>query len=161
VTDVEGGDFWDFNSTIWEFKTEGFSQYWYSFLANWRGADRVGDELFSPADVDLTSTWATAKGETTASDERVLWPTSFLYSPVFWCRKERYGTHDEMKAEDLAVNLMSSVIHPSAKVLLWERADFGQQSTGATAAGSPAYNSAVSRTDVFMVDGSSDEVHIA
>jgi prepilin-type N-terminal cleavage/methylation domain-containing protein len=154
--DPDGTGFWDFNSTVWEAKTEFFAQYWYSYLTDWRGSGTHGDEMYSPADGEQLTIVNTARTDPNVCDTCNLWPTSYLYSPVFWCAKSRYGSHDEMTAGDIAMNLAASVTSPSAKVLLWERADFGQQKDG----GSPAWNSPQAQTDVFTVDGSCTEVRI-
>jgi prepilin-type N-terminal cleavage/methylation domain-containing protein len=156
VPDHDGTGFWDFNSNIREFKTELFAQYWYSYMSAWRGSGTHGDEMYSPADGDQMTIVNTARTDPNHCDDCNLWPTSYLYSPVFWCAKSRYGGHGEMVPEDLAMNMAAAVVHPSAKVLLWERGDFGQQKDG----GSPAWNLPRSKTDVLTVDGSCSEILI-
>jgi prepilin-type N-terminal cleavage/methylation domain-containing protein len=149
-----GNGFWDFNSTLWEFKTEHFAQYWYSYLSEWRGSGIAGDEMYSPADAQQLTIVNTARTDPSLCSECTLFPTSYLYSPVFWTAASRYGPHAEMTPADLAMNMGAGVTHPSAKVLLWERADFGQQVSG----GNPAWNTPRSRTDVLTVDGSVSEI---
>lgn len=157
VPDHDGVGYWDFNSNFVEFRTELFAQYWYSYLSEWRGSPPVGDEMYSPADAEQMTIVNTVRTNAGICNECILWPTSYLYSPVFWMSKARYGSHGEMIPQAFAMNSAGAVTSPSAKVLLWERADFGQQING----GSPGWNTARARTDVFTVDGSMSEIVIA
>lgn len=162
-TSIKDGDdgWWDMDSTVWEFKTEPFAYYWYSYLASWRGGERGGDELLSPADEDLSSIWNTAKTDPSQLQSNLLWGSSFVYSPTFWCKRSRYGTHGEMTPADLAINTGGSVLQPSSKVLLWERADFGHRGRVGNVVTNPGWNAPRSKINVVLVDGSSTEVSIA
>ncbi len=160
----EEGVWWDMDSVIHEFKTEPFAYYWYSYLSDWRGGNRGGDELYSPNDSEMFSAWTTAKSSPGAMNEQVLWPSSFLYSPTFWCKSTRYGPHGEMVPGDLSIQTVGQVAFPSDKVMLWERSDFRRQVQGVGsggAPGSPAWNDPRATISVFAADGSLSEIKIA
>jgi len=162
-TSIKDGDnpWWDMDTTIPQFRTEPFAYYWYSYLAGWRGSNRGGDELISPADEELSSVWNSGKSDENLMQDNVLWGSSFVYSPTFWCKRSRYGTHREMIAEDLAINTGGSVMQPASKVLLWERGDFGHRGRVGSVVTNPGWNSPRSKVNVILVDGSGTEVSIS
>ena len=157
----EAGLWWDMDSSIHEFKTEPFAYYWYSYLSDWRSSNRGGDELYSPNDGDMFGQWSTAKSNPGAMSDDILWPTSFLYSPTFWCKSSRYGPHGEMTAADLAANTVGQVAYPADKVMLWERADFRQQLETGAGVAPPAWNHPRATVNVCAADGSLSEIKIA
>ncbi|MFN7019914.1 MAG: type II secretion system protein [Phycisphaerales bacterium] len=167
---VQSGDAgmrWDFSSSLPQWNTEFFAYYWYSYLAEWRGEQRVDEAMVSPADAELMGQLRQMRGYPETLEKRMLWPSSFLYSPTFWSDAERYGrgSRGGMLEPLLRTASTGSVSSPSAKVLLFERADFLQTKRveiGATASSSsgnsPAWNNPRSRTSIGLADGSIDQV---
>ncbi len=161
---------WKFDSPVPQWTTEFFAYYWYSFLAEWRGGSRVSDEMFSPADADLVDQARQLRSRPETLDALMLWPSSFLYSPTFWSDGERYpaGGRLPMTAQLVKTSATGSVSVPSAKVLLFERADFSQsrrveirQGQSVTSDKSPAWSNPRSKTTIGLADGSVDQVKIS
>lgn len=97
--------------------TENFSGVWYSYLAEYRGGSRMDEEQISPADADLVTKFRQSRDEDAARDGSVLFPTSFLYSPTFWCQPARYGScRDAMTPEMLQTAHYGAVTHPQARL---------------------------------------------
>jgi len=83
---------WDFADPFcYPRHTEGFAGVWYSYLAEYRGGSRADEEQISPADGDLVTQYRDTRSDPTALSGANLYPTSFLYSPTFWCNPDRYG----------------------------------------------------------------------
>jgi prepilin-type N-terminal cleavage/methylation domain-containing protein len=145
---------WDFNSICLPVITEGFGGVWYSYLAEYRNGKRDDQEKVSPADPDLTVHFRNLEGDQSVREGETLMPTSFLYPPVFWSKPERfYGAcRNDMKPELLQIQLLGSVLHPTAKVLLYERADFASGRTPLDLSSHGA------KIHVATVDGSCDTV---
>lgn len=160
---------WEFAALDAEAHTEGFAAYWYSYMAEWRGAEdrRFASEMLSPGDTELTSLQGAGYVEKTM-DGSWLWPTSYLYSPTFWSSPARYGRlggRAPMTADLVMTTNVAMVKTPQAKVVLWERKDFSQPSRK-TSAGlqepfSPAWNNAASRVWVATADGSALQVRMS
>lgn len=164
---------WDFNTQeMPAFATEFFSYYWYSYLSLHDGQPAMREEQRSPADTAIRGLQDRYGDSPLHSGQVALWPTSFLYSPTFWCSADRYEP-----GEERACNLLnrmgktqyhSSVSYPSSKVLLFERLDFGQRdrvrverSEAVREGRSPAWNNLRATTAVSVVDGSVEEVSMA
>lgn len=163
----DAGMRWDFSSTFPQWNTEFFAYYWYSYLAEWRGEQRVDEAMVSPADAELMGQLRQMRGYPETLEKRMLWPSSFLYSPTFWSDAERYGrgSRGGMFEPLLRTASTGSVSSPSAKVFLFERADFAQTkrveigTTGSAASGNPpAWNNPRARTSVALADGSIDQI---
>lgn len=158
----ERSTFWSFDvpPPIQEFRTEFFAYYWYSYMSVVSGKASLSTEQISPADSmlgDLVSQIRSAG----LQDERVLWPSSYLYSPTFWCTPERYQSRDPLLPKHLLNMRMDSVSSPAAKVMIWERADFAQnrrvefRDSGAKSANlAPAWANPRARPHAALVDGS-------
>ena len=146
--------FWRFTAGDNRWHTDFFAYYWYSLLADYHGATRFREEQLSPGDGPLTilkNSNAPLIREPTA-----LWPSSILYSPTFWSRPERFhGARPVMAADLLATITTANVTHPSAKALLWLRADFAQTSDDGAGV---AWNSPRAKTWVGTADGAADQV---
>jgi hypothetical protein len=165
----DSGPRWKFASPVPQWSTEFFAYYWYSYLAEWRGAGRVSDEMFSPADSDLVDQARQLRNRPETLDKMMLWPSTFLYSPTFWSDSERYpsGSRLPMTASNVKTSATGSVSAPSAKVMLFERADFTQskrveirQGQTVTSDKSPAWSNPRSKTTIGLADGSIDQVKI-
>jgi type II secretory pathway pseudopilin PulG len=113
--------------------TDSFSSLWASFFADYRGVARVAEDQFSPADALLLDSFQDVRDLPDTISGARLFPSSFKYSPTFWTKPERYVSgkrRPDMAPEWFRNNQVSSVLYPSAKVMLWERAGFravGQQ----------------------------------
>jgi prepilin-type N-terminal cleavage/methylation domain-containing protein len=127
---------WDFQFECPEYRadvyTDAFSELWASFFADYRGTVRVSEDQFSPADGHLLDAYQDIRDTPLGKGGSKLFPSSFMYSPTFWTKPERYpigGSRAPMAPEWLRNNQVSSVTYPSAKVMLWERCNFAQSST--------------------------------
>jgi prepilin-type N-terminal cleavage/methylation domain-containing protein len=157
---------WDFSNIDPQFETESFAYYWYSYLSKIDGGKTLNVEQFSPADAPL-QTLRNQLGDRQESREgHMLWPSSFLYSPTFWCSPARYSGNQRA---DMTPGLLSgastaSMTLPDRKVMLWERMDFRQTRRGVidTALSTenlpPAWNSPRARINVATGDGSVTDV---
>lgn len=151
--------------------TEAFAAYWYSYMAEIEGQSRVREEQFSPADAALKVLSREHGGRTTSIQRQVLWPSSFLLSPTLWSDASRYGggTRGPVEHDVVRTQLSSSVTYPEAKVLVFERMDFGQRDRvrlgssdeSIAEASPPAWNNIRSKTAVFTADGSVRELVMA
>jgi prepilin-type N-terminal cleavage/methylation domain-containing protein len=167
--------------------TEAFSVYWYSHWSQLRPNEGLNlDAFVSPADGDLVSQYRNA-----GSQRSGLLPGSFYYSPTFWRSPDLYdftqwpgkcGDNENgvwyradpkdpnrgCKDEPLGAttNNVSQVTFPSAKVLLYERADFLQkqrvkfETDGPSKSEfrPPAWNNPRAKPSVVTVDGSVSRV---
>jgi prepilin-type N-terminal cleavage/methylation domain-containing protein len=147
---------WNFASPDPHYHTEGFSGMWYSYLSDYRAGQRLSQEQFSPNDAELMGQYRDAKGVASSYNGDKLFPTSFLYSPTFWCKADRYGgvTRDVMTADAIRTSAIADVAHPAAKVVLWERADFSEVRTKET-------TNFQGRINIALVDGSIDVADIS
>lgn len=169
--DEKGKDsvYWSFNvpPPMEAFRTEFFSAYWYSYLADYANRGSFSSEQISPADQylgDLASQLRSAD----LQRRDVLWPSSYLYSPTFWCNPDRYFARNPLQPADLMNMRLDSVTSPSAKVMLWERADFSQRQRVEITANNttssrnpPSWSNPRARPHVAVVDGSVTEVDMA
>lgn len=143
---------WDFDTSPYlAGNTEGFSAVWYSYLAEYRSGFRLSQEQYSPNDAELLGQFREAKTDPSSQSGATIFPGSYLYSPTFWSKQERYtlSMRDAMTPETLRTMALADVVHPAAKVFLWERADFSEQKTRFPA-------SYQGRINIALVDGSID-----
>lgn len=112
-----------------EANTEGFAVSWYSYMADYRGTGRATPEQFSPADATMQEMYSRVKYDAEQIDETKLIASSFLYSPTFWSKPERYrvSMRAPMTEEMIQTALLSTVRYPAAKVMLYERSDFSSR----------------------------------
>jgi hypothetical protein len=161
---------WDFNvPTAPEWTTEYFAYYWYSYLAVQENAPVFREEQAAPADVHLKGLRDRYKDSPYYTGSESLWPTSFLYSPTFWCSVDRYQPGEARQTNENnrfgKTQYHSSVGFPSSKVLLFERVDFGQRERmnvcpeeTVREGRPPAWNNIGSHAAVSVVDGSVEEI---
>jgi hypothetical protein len=164
------GLMWSYYSSVPEWNTEFFAYHWYSYLASYAGRNAWSDEQFSPADGELLSLKATLGGNQETREKYMLWPTSFLYSPVFWSSPARYPcpcSRLPMTAGMIQTQSLANVSSPSAKVLLFSRSDFSQDrrveirgSQSTPSRNSPAWSNPRAKSAVALADGSVDTVSI-
>ncbi len=115
---------WDFSSTCTRTQLDGFSAVWYSYLSEYRGSPRSDPVQYSPADTELLANSRDATGAG-APPENQLFGSSFLYSATLWSNPARFpGTNEDMGPDLIRTNTVADVAYPSAKVLLWDRAEF-------------------------------------
>jgi len=158
---------WSFDETDAKFTTEQFANYALSYLSSYRATNRNAEELYSPADPDLNRYSVKAAGP---GDAGSLYPSSFLMSPTFWLSESRYNGSDRSRVccTDIKTQRTESVSYPSAKVLLWQRADFSQSTrprldqSGTTQflPGPPSWINTRSVIPVALADGSSTDVRM-
>jgi prepilin-type N-terminal cleavage/methylation domain-containing protein len=143
---------WDFATLCPVTNTEGFAGVWYSYLAEYRNGRRNDAEQISPADAELSTQFRNQESDQSVREGETLMPTSFYYPPVFWSTPTRFYQlcRDPMIPQTIQTQLLGSVLHPSAKVMLYERADFASSRVplGLTSAGAKIH--------VATVDGSCD-----
>jgi len=170
VSGREPGMLWDFSSVDPRWNTEFFAYYWYSWLAEYDGGSRIRDEQFSPADPNIKGMKADLASNQETREGWMLWPSSFLYSPTFWLSASRYhsGSRDAVTPDMLHTSSTASVSVPSAKIMLWERADYHQASRieinngqGNRVNRPPAWNNIRARPWVALADGSCTEVSMS
>lgn len=148
---------WDFKNVLCpDLHTEGFASVWYSYLAEARGGRGNDPEQISPADADLTTHYRNMENDPGVREGEVLMPSSFYYPPTFWSKPSRFSSlcRADMTADLIETHVMASVLYPSAKVLLWERADFA---SGKAPLG---WNDRRAKTHVALVDGSCDTINM-
>jgi prepilin-type N-terminal cleavage/methylation domain-containing protein len=165
------GLMWTYFSTVPEWTTEFFAYHWYSYLASYSARNAWSDEQFSPADGELLSLKSTLSANQETREKLMLWPTSFLYSPVFWSSPARYPcacTRLPMTPAMIQTQTLANISSPSAKVLLFSRSDFQQDrrveirlSESTPTRNSPSWSNPRSKTPVALCDGSIDIVSIA
>lgn len=114
---TDRGQYWSFLEPCPGSDCEMFGVYWYSYLAEWRGAPRYSDEMGSPLDGDLQNTVLNARLDPANTDLSKLWPSSYMYSPTFLFGPGWHG--DPVSPTDLKLNSMASVTYPSNKVLIF------------------------------------------
>lgn len=148
---------WDFEAPLCpQVSTEGFGTVWYSYLAEYRGGRRNDLEQISPADPELTRHYRNSERDQAVLEGETLMPTSFYYPPVFWSKPSRFFSfcRDEMTTKYLETQLLSSVVFPQAKVMLYERADFSTKASGL------GTGDAAAKIHIALVDGSCDTIEM-
>jgi prepilin-type N-terminal cleavage/methylation domain-containing protein len=153
---------WDFSNVDAQFETESFAYYWYSYMTKIDGAGTLNVEQFSPADGPLQNLRNSLGDRQETREGHMLWPSSFLMSPTFWCSPARYtgNVRGDMDAGLLSGANVASMTLPDRKVMLWERMDFRQTKRGvvdtalSTPNMSPAWGSPRAKINVATGDGS-------
>ncbi|MBX3387512.1 MAG: type II secretion system protein [Phycisphaeraceae bacterium] len=165
------------NPYVWRFNDPGFSSEMFSF--HWAslimtyiapGQNRARIQI-APNDQAVIARFD-AHVNATSDIDGYLMDTSYLYSPTMWLASERYaGSAVPPLGPDNAAsprwwrrNRTDHVTEPQAKVMLWERFDFGQQTRG-SANGRvkqfPQWNNSEATPRFARVDGSVDSVAIS
>lgn len=157
---------WRFTAIDPRIHTEAFAFYWYSFLNRASGSYGVPQEMFSPADEELNGMRSSLARNPESMSGELLWPSSFLYSPTMWCTPDRYFSGDRLPMDEtlLRGNTIDNVLSPSAKVFLWERADFTQTKRPGVQAPQnrpPGWNSPRAKVHVATCDGSISRADIS
>jgi prepilin-type N-terminal cleavage/methylation domain-containing protein len=162
------------------YKTEGFAAYWYSYWDGEENKHTMGLEaFFSPADDHASSQYRNGG----VPPDGYVMPGSFYYSPTMWKSPSSYdfqrlthlcpsygpeyredccvGPETPLKCGCPSSNTIDGVSFPSAKVMLFERADFAQKkrveivgNTSVTKNAYPAWNNPRAKPSVITVDGS-------
>lgn len=163
---IQGDWRWNFNAhpLTPHVTTEPFAAYWYSYLSDADGTERLREEQMSPADVALQSLADDMRLHPDFRQRWALWPSSFMLSPTLWSDPLRYmgGMRLPMDAPMVRTQYLNSISYPQSKVLIFERMDFQQrervvapESGNARRDGvSPAWNNIRAKTAVFVGDGS-------
>lgn len=162
---------WDFTVPLApQMTTEAFSYYWYSYLSDLDQLPRYREEQFAPADAWMKVLTKKMKKKVEGRSRFALWPSSFLYSPTFYSSTSRYPGGDRLAATqgNIGTQFLQGVTYPSSKVMLFERADFGQTSrpttdgqTSVPSGRPPAFNNIRAKTAVSTVDGGVREIDMS
>ncbi len=147
--------------------TEPFGVFWASLVANdYNRGDTSADFIISPADVWTRESERRFIAAAGGQHTNAMFPGSFYYSPTMWFKAERYaGTaaapvNDSVNSARLhwRRNLLSDVTHPAAKVMVWERMDFRQETrldrTNRPEAYPPQWNNPAASVHAMTADGS-------
>ena len=167
---------WHFQGEGDRYYSEMYAFHWYSLVAGWISKDDWASEVqFAPEDLPPRERWEELaltgqfNGRPIEMWE-VIWDTSYLYSPTFWYSPKRYVEHmqpesDQRDAQAALVfrNRVQHVLHPSSKVMFWERFDTSQNKrteiglidiATRTVKRSPTWHNPQAKTTVTTVDGS-------
>lgn len=154
-----------------QFTSDGFMAYAASTLIETTSDTRGRvEQTLSPADGGLQKRYLNARVKEEVSSTNATWPSSFYYSPTMFRDRKRFITMDEpyrkpgmpSACHDATLNMLSDIAFPSAKVVLYERADFTTPTRARHAIGgapraeamSPAFNSPKANVNVMTADGS-------
>jgi len=161
--DTEGGSLWT---------SEMYAAHWYSALANWVSpGDYASDVQFSPADPAPKARFRDILDEFPGyAIGKVIWDTSYFYSPTFWFKASRYATDGREPTPGpgeapslLRRNRIGDVVFPSQKAMIWERFDTSKKRRTETFPGlglsqsrdaPPMWSNPGATTSVSLVDGS-------
>jgi prepilin-type N-terminal cleavage/methylation domain-containing protein len=88
-----------------------------------------------------------------------IFPTSYWYPPVFWQSPDRFIGNDRVPGTTanrflIRANMVSEVLYPGSKVLLFEGRDYQSRSK-------PMWNTAAANPPVAVVDGSARVLRMA
>ncbi|MDX2118935.1 MAG: prepilin-type N-terminal cleavage/methylation domain-containing protein [Planctomycetota bacterium] len=161
-----------------EWNTEMFAFHWYSLVAGDLSAgDYASPVQFSPSDTLLIQRFKDFRSQLnpTFTLDNTLWDGSYVYSPTFWSKSERYSPSNRTARDIMALdgktwrrNRIDDVVTPAAKVMIWERFDFNQTTrvesqqdargrVGAALSSAklfPNWNNTGAQPNVATVDGS-------
>ncbi len=160
---------------------EMLSFHWFSVLASSLSTgDSASPIQFSPADATVRLRFQDSRSMANFSYDRYIWDGSYVYSPTFWAKPQRYrpssrgGTaiRPSMggKGDNFKRVRIDDVINPSAKVVMWERFDFAKiKRTEFTSVGTvvkatnlpPTWNNPGAETNVVVCDGSVTRVKMS
>ena len=174
-TDVVNPDLLAQNHVLkWAFgdatrSTELFAAHWASLVLNELEPNGYASEAqYSPLDRGVIERRRDRLASTGGLTD-ILYDTSYFYSPTFMFKPSRYLTGTLLPASKSNVSLwartrFSDVVAPQAKVLLWERFDFGQDLRmapgGARIRSSPTWNANGANARFALTDGSVSSVRI-
>jgi len=159
---------------VWQFNdagmfTEMFSPHWASLMMNYISEGQLSNAImFAPGDIAALTLY-NQHPEYRTGDNRdsYIWPGSYWISPTVWMKPDRYAgalrTVVNPTGSHWARNRIDSVSSPSAKVVLFERFDFGQKTRRSGLGGSasrvaapPQWNNPDAKPYVGLADGSAD-----
>ena len=159
---------------VWRFDdsqrcTEMFAAHWASLMMNYIAENQLASGIqFAPGDRAVIDRFNATKGSYNLED--VIWDGSYFYPPTFWMTPNRYQSQLMVPATAGSANLwrrnrFDNVPFPWAKVMLFERFDFGQRTRiaatgGGTVKAFPNWNNPASTSRFGLVDGSVDSVKI-
>lgn len=163
------------NKYTWQFAdstrySEMFAAHWASLMMHYTASSPGGllnAVQFSPLDRTVLSRFKDFLA-TTKNWEDYIWDGSYFYSPTFWTSPERYKndtltSYGPSDSKYCKRNKQSDVAYPQAKVMLFERFDFGTP-TRASKVGVlknfPTFCSTSAKPRVMMADNSVRQVRI-
>ncbi|MFM9956730.1 MAG: hypothetical protein ACKVZJ_01530, partial [Phycisphaerales bacterium] len=162
---------WNFNDGVRY--TELFSAHWGSLVMAYIDEFDLENPIqFAPGDTTVIARFRKNLATRVAPIEELSWDGSYFYSPTMWISPDRYRTANLVAmgfAGDtlLRRNRIDNVIHPSAKVMVWERFDFQRIGRRSFPAGGgraklfPNWNNPEASPRFGLVDGSVDSIPIS
>ncbi len=164
------GYIWSFNDP--GYFSEMFAAHWVSLMMNYFQEGQLRSKIaFAPGDTAALQRFnnnAQAAGDI----DGFLWDGSYWLSPTVWFSPDRYrlGVRTPVSANgsQWRRNRTEQVVSPQAKVILWERFDFGAKKrrssltgNGGTLPYAPMWNNLDAKPYVGLGDGSADTVKMS
>ncbi len=159
-------------TSFWSFadgtrSTEMFSAHWASLMMHWNDSSASGltsPVQFSPLDKSVIQRFKLFM-DTHKDIERYIWDGSYFMSPTMWFHPDRYNTDALVGATQQLVrrNTFAEITYPSAKVMIFERFDFGKvtrPSPSGTMQLSPTFCSTSATPQVVFCDNSAGSVKV-
>ncbi len=152
-----------------QWATEMFAAHWASLMGAYLSGDLLTSIQFAPGDTTVLQRFrdfrANPPGGDTSTDW--IWDGSYWLSPTMWLAPERFANNTRIPVTTGTPQLWrrnryDSVAFPWAKVMVWERFDFGQKSrrtpTGGRIKLAPNWNNPEAKPRFCLMDGSTDSV---
>lgn len=166
-----GGAIWSWRFDDAGYASEMFAAHWASLLMDYIAPGQLRSRVqFAPGDKTVLTRFASYG---TTDLDNIIWDGSYLYSPTMWLSPDRFknATTSALNSDDASGranwrrNRYDDVVSPQAKVMLWERFDFGQLTRKrGTGAGReklyPQWNNPEAKPRFGRTDGSVDSVSI-
>jgi prepilin-type N-terminal cleavage/methylation domain-containing protein len=163
--------YWDFSGTgQWM-----MSMFWGGFTANWADPNQLLSRIqFSPADQIIQERFSALRDRWSAAYgiDSFCWDGSYWVSPTTWLSPALFESNNATSVPTVSTtnmthfrrNRFDDVPIPTAKVLLWERFDYGRTSRLAQGGGrvnrAPSWNNIESTSRFATADGSVDQIKI-
>jgi prepilin-type N-terminal cleavage/methylation domain-containing protein len=164
------GYVWSFNDP--GYFSEMFSAHWVSLMMNYFQEGQLRSKVaFAPGDTAALLRFNN-NASAAADIESFLWDGSYWISPTLWFSPDRYRqglrVPTAANGSQWRRNRMEQVTSPQAKVMVFERFDFGAKKrrssisgTGGSANFPPMWNNPDAKPYVALVDGSADIARMA
>lgn len=150
--------------------TEMFAAHWASLMGAYVSADLLTEIQFAPGDRTVLQRYRDFRDNPPAGydpSQDFIWDGSYWLSPTVWLASERFANNTRIPLTTATPqywrrNRYDSVAFPWAKVMVWERFDFGQKSrrspSGSRVKLAPNWNNPEAKPRFCLVDGSTDSV---
>jgi prepilin-type N-terminal cleavage/methylation domain-containing protein len=160
---------------VWRFEDPGyhsemFAAHWVSLMMNYFQEGQLRSKIaFAPGDLACLQRFNN-NASAAADMDSFLWDGSYWLSPTLWFSPDRYRqalrTPVTASGSQWRRNRIEQVVSPQAKVMVFERFDFGAKKrrsggTGGSVPYPPMWNNPDAKPYVGLVDGSADVVKMA